>query len=177
MQNNFKVGDKVKVKPYSEFDFDDGLYEDRQVDVLAIVDGVFEILDIDYDGDLHLNTNELIDYNFSVHPSEVVAVSTKKPRPHAELIKQWADDDSIEIQEYNSDYKTWTNVSYPKWYSDTEYRIKPKMVTKWKWAYNSGKTDTTLITTDYFASEDELKEGRVIAQAIKLDWTAKEFEI
>ena len=51
------------------------------------------------------------------------------------------------------------------------------MVTKWKWAYNSGKTDTTLITTDYFANEDELKEGRVIEKAIKLDWTAKEFEI
>lgn len=177
MQNNFKVGDKVKVKPYSEFDFSDELYEDCHGDVRVIADGVFEILDIDYDGDLHLNTNDLIGYNFCAHPSEVtpVSTSTKKPRPHAELIKQWADDSTLVIEV--SSGADWYVTKNPEWHEEQQYRIKPKTVTKWKWAYNTGKSDTTLITTDYFADEDELKEGRVIEKAIKLDWTAKEFEI
>lgn len=177
MQHNFKVGDKVKVKFYSEFDFSDELYDACQEDVASIVYGVFEILDIDKDGDLRLNTNDLIGYNFCVHPSEVtpVTTSTKKPRPHAELIKQWADDDSLEIEV--SSGAGWYVTKNPEWREHQQYRIKLKTVTKWKWAYNTGKSDTTLITTAYFANEDELREGRVIEKAIKLDWTAKEFEI
>lgn len=178
MQHNFKVGDKVKVKPYDEFDFSDVLYDGCQDDVQVISDKVFEILDIDKDGDLYLNTADIISFDFYVHPDDVVLVTTissKKPRPHAELIKQWADDDSLEIEV--SSGADWYVTKNPEWHEEQQYRIKPKKVTKWKWAYNSGKTDTTLITTDYFASEDELKEGRVVEKAIKLDWTAKEFEI
>lgn len=180
MQHNFKVGDKVKVKPYLEFDFTDELYDCGQMDVKQISEMSFTILEIDTDGDLCLDTDEVIHYNFFIHPNEVILVtpvSTKNPRPHAELIKQWVNDDSLQIQVYCEVHKAWSDISNIIWSEHNEYRIKPKTVTKWKWAYNSGKTDTTLLTTDYFASEDELKEGRMIAQAIKLDWTAKEFEV
>lgn len=175
MQHNFKVGDKVKVKPYDEFDFSGELYDFCQVEVRAIADGVFEILDIDKDGDLCLKKNKLIDYNFFVHPSEVTPVSTKKPRPHAELIKQWADDDTVEIQEYNSDYKRWINV-YPHWYPDTEYRIKPKTVTKRKWAYGTSM-NSVVVTGMYYTEEEFCTEYKTPHNRHKLEWTAKEFEI
>lgn len=176
---SFKVGDKVKVKPYVEFDFSDELYDCCQMDVKQISEMSFTILEIDTDEDLCLDTDDVIDYNFFIHPNEVIPVSTKNPRKHAELIKQWAEDDSLEIEKFNSFNKAWEPCLHPGWYPDNDYRIKPKKVTKWKWAYTSGQTDATILTGKYFADEEELKKyynGKV-AKAIKLDWTAKEFEV
>jgi hypothetical protein len=58
------------------------------------------------------------------------------PRPHAELIKQWADDDSLEIEfkGYNSDMWDTTPV-HPAWSVDYEYRIKSKTVPAWQVLY------------------------------------------
>ncbi len=55
------------------------------------------------------------------------------PRPHAELIKQWADDDSLEIEtrpKGHRDITEWGVTSTPAWIEEFEYRIKLKTVTK-----------------------------------------------
>lgn len=50
-------------------------------------------------------------------------------RKHAELIKQWADDDSLEFEVFIflPDYgeKQWVVDKKPEWLESLEYRIKP----------------------------------------------------
>lgn len=173
---SFKVGDKVKVKPYLEFDFSDALYEMTQNDVFNIANSVFTVAKIASDGDLDLDTWDVIDYFFTIHPQDVIPVSTKNPRKHAELIKQWADDDSLEIQVYCEVHKAWIDISNIIWSEYNDYRIKPKTVTKWKWAYkyNYGGED---ITQNHCSEEDLSKEYPLDSKYVKLEWTAKEFEI
>ena len=46
---------------------------------------------------------------------------------HAELIKQWADDPSLQIQAKHPDRDEWYSVpSLPVWYPTAQYRIKPE---------------------------------------------------
>ena len=48
---------------------------------------------------------------------------------HADLIKQWADDTSIEIQmRIKHSNTSWANANRPLWDPEREYRIKPKMI-------------------------------------------------
>jgi hypothetical protein len=48
---------------------------------------------------------------------------------HADLIKQWADDTSIEIQmRIKHSNTSWANAYRPLWDSEREYRIKPKLI-------------------------------------------------
>jgi hypothetical protein len=49
------------------------------------------------------------------------------PHKHSELIKKWADDDSIVIQSKMPD-GAWVDSSYPCWNKTTEYRIKPETI-------------------------------------------------
>lgn len=46
-----------------------------------------------------------------------------KPRKHAELIKQWADDDSLEIETWFNG--AWVYIESPCFLDNSEYRIKP----------------------------------------------------
>jgi hypothetical protein len=60
------------------------------------------------------------------------------PRPHAELIKQWADDDSLVFEcrlatarDKSDTESRWVKVgSRPDWSEKYDYRIKPKTETK-----------------------------------------------
>ncbi len=54
------------------------------------------------------------------------SASTKVPRPHAELIKQWAD--GAEIQWYNNVAEQWESCGShsPCWDKTTKYRVKPE---------------------------------------------------
>lgn len=47
-----------------------------------------------------------------------------KPRPHAEIIKAWADGATIQFKSKGSG--VWTTTSSPLWHINTEYRIKPE---------------------------------------------------
>lgn len=47
-----------------------------------------------------------------------------KPRPHADLIKAWADGASIQRQHPHTN--VWFDTSDPAWHPDTHYRIKPE---------------------------------------------------
>lgn len=71
---------------------------------------------------------------------------------------------------------TWFDIDgVPKWLEDTEYRIKPKTVTKWLWATANGEI------TDYLMDEEELeltnKHGDRMSYSVKLEWSATEFEV
>lgn len=173
MQHNFKVGDKVKVKPYLEFDFSDELYEMTQNDVFNIANSVFTVAKVDSGGDLYLDTWDVIDYFFAIHPQDVIPVSTKNPRKHAELIKQWAGDDSLEI-EASFDGKYWIGIQHPDW-TAYHYRIKPKTVTKWKWAYKDCEGIPRI--SDHWYTEEEVKSKTWGSDFIKVDFTAKEVEV
>ena len=48
------------------------------------------------------------------------------PRPHAELIKQWADDKDCVVEFYSEDLNKWMSASTPSWDTRFEYRIQPK---------------------------------------------------
>ena len=45
-------------------------------------------------------------------------------RAHAELIKNWAEDDSIEIEVSYNGGETWHDIGNPSWHSHYLYRIK-----------------------------------------------------
>lgn len=47
------------------------------------------------------------------------------PRAHAELIKQWADDDSLEIEYWSPGLNSWQPAETPTWEPTTKYRLKP----------------------------------------------------
>lgn len=49
-------------------------------------------------------------------------MSTLKPRPHAELIKAWADGAKIQVLDVSGH---WKDIAIPSWCHDSQYRIKP----------------------------------------------------
>ena len=51
-------------------------------------------------------------------------MTTRKPHPHAEFIKAWAD--GAEIQARTSSSSEWQDVGNPYWSEHYEYRIKPE---------------------------------------------------
>ena len=58
-------------------------------------------------------------------------MKTPRKHKHAELIKAWLDDDSLEVEWLDScgDWRNWREVRSPSWEEATEYRFKPKMIT------------------------------------------------
>lgn len=76
-----------------------------------------------------------------------------KRHKHADLIHAWAE--GAEIQFLNSQDK-WVDVQgYPAWIEDGQYRIKPKLVKKWKWVFNSECGKYYHVTEDHYADEAE----------------------
>jgi len=55
-------------------------------------------------------------------------MKTPRKHKHAELIKQWLEDDSLEVEWREFVNTSWNYVRSPSWDEDTEYRIKPKMI-------------------------------------------------
>lgn len=49
-----------------------------------------------------------------------------KPRPHADLIKAWADGAEIQVKARGDGGFIWTDLGTPGWHEDNEYRIKPE---------------------------------------------------
>lgn len=77
----------------------------------------------------------------------------KKPRPHAELRKLYADDDKLEIEFYGDTSGVWCGVTDPRWYPDTKYRVKPKdPVAKYKIAYETTGSPNSYVTSVFYLS-------------------------
>ena len=53
-------------------------------------------------------------------------VKTTNPRPHAELIKAWADGAKIQVKSCGI-WHDYSGGDSPLWFSDVEYRIKPEV--------------------------------------------------
>ena len=81
-------------------------------------------------------------------------------RPHAELIKRWLDDETVEIEhlsEHLSSCDEWVPLLHPSWYPWGKYREKPKakkMVSKWLWAIQIG--EETMQTVYFCADKEEV---------------------
>lgn len=92
---------------------------------------------------------------------------TKKPRPHAELRKLYADDDKLEIEYYCDVSGQWGVVTDPRWFEKTKYRVKPKpLVSKYRIVYEtaSGYADVTCL---YYLGVDDFKKQH---EHLRFNW-------
>ena len=83
-----------------------------------------------------------------------------KPHKHAEVIKSWADGETIEYRLCNTD--KWESIRNPSFLEDAEYRrARPKEkkpVVRWLWARHNLQSWTL---TDFY-TEDELDRKSVV---------------
>lgn len=81
---------------------------------------------------------------------------TNKPHKHAELIKKWADGAVIQLRQCNGE---WVNTAHndPSWGNEFEYRIKPILVKKWKWVYESSP-NSHIVTMCHYASPEAFRK-------------------
>lgn len=98
----------------------------------------------------------------------------KNPRQHAELIKQWADDDSL-IIETQMPSGIWKVTSDPMWRPNADYRIQRRKVIKWQWVFKNRHGDPE-VSFDWYCDEG-VKKFKDLENFTKLEWTAKEFEV
>ena len=78
-------------------------------------------------------------------------------RAHAELIKRWADDPTMEIESCYENFPDEWALAHPPlcWHPAVKYREKPKakkLVPKWLWAIQIG--EETLLSV-YFCKDEE----------------------
>ena len=81
-------------------------------------------------------------------------------RAHAELIKRWADDPTMEI-EVLSDEDEWEPAPNVNWHPTLLYREKPKekkKVEMWQWALVNRLTQGKIIASQFYKNIDYLRE-------------------
>lgn len=112
--NKFKVGDTVEVID---------LVEAKD----AVNDGieVGDVLTVNYVDNMWCAFEGC---TFWISSPGLRLLDPTNPRPHAELIKQWADDDTLEIEVKNGQH--WTKVARPNWLPELKYQIKPTKPTE-----------------------------------------------
>jgi hypothetical protein len=75
---------------------------------------------------------------------------TEKVRhKHADLIIAWANGETIEF--FDTLQESWKDIGpySPLWDPDSEYRIKPNLVEKWRWVYE--KNGNVYISKDWYS--------------------------
>jgi hypothetical protein len=145
-----KVGDVIRIRediPAAEF------WPNCDRNCLGTIKIVWMIYS---DGDIEFKGHSGIwreDYFEILEPA-----SKTNPRPHAELIKQWADDDSLEIEYLAPDNSDWQYASpKPLWNKTFKYRVKPKTVPAWRVLYEfDGGFD---LTFGSYKSEEEFNNN------------------
>jgi len=70
----------------------------------------------------------------------------KTPHKHSEVIKAWADGESIQIWAFKDE--EWVTVNEPIWRSEEQYRVKPKDIVLY--------ANVPLVK---FLSDENLKDG------------------
>jgi hypothetical protein len=77
---------------------------------------------------------------------------------HAELISKWIEDTSQVVQYYSNCTSKWVECG-PRigWYETTTYRIKPKLVQKFLFAYLDFESGYPAVSSCYFKDESEFK--------------------
>lgn len=101
----------------------------------------------------------------------------KTPHKHAELIKKWADGAIIQLKQINGEWADTTHND-PSWGNEFEYRVKPTLVKKWKWVYESTEGNM-IVTCLHYSSPEEFNnlnpynKGKILQ---KIDSTMIEVE-
>ena len=141
--SNAKVGDIVRITTATPlFEFETGnnrVFFNRVLEVTKTLK-------------LGVNVHEIGGY-ITFNQFEILEPTPKtNPRLHAELIKQWADDDSLVVQ-FKGRHGAWLDSSSPSWSNDYEYRFRPETVSAWRVLYEyDGDFDLTL---GYYKTEEE----------------------
>ena len=79
--------------------------------------------------------------------------TNSKRHKHADLIHAWAE--GAEIQ-FLTEKDKWADLpGAPCWNKDYQYRIKPKLVKKWKWVVKHTQSGEMAVTTAHYADEAE----------------------
>lgn len=79
-----------------------------------------------------------------------------KRHKHADLIHAWAE--GAEIEFLNESDEWLYILGCPSWQEGRQYRIKPKLVKKWKWVIGHTRTGEMLVTEDYYQSEEKFND-------------------
>ena len=83
-------------------------------------------------------------------------------RAHAELIKQWAEDETLEIEFlFDLANNKWEPAPNPTWMETALYREKPKEKTKvemWQWVVAHGGPPGKVIASEFYKNTDFLRE-------------------
>lgn len=93
----------------------------------------------------------------------------KIPHKHAELIKKWADDDSLKIEFKSEGQAAWIEASYPSWDKNTEYRIKPEVI-----LYRVAKLNKD---DSFHVAKDEKQAERMKELFHDLEWLTDWIEV
>jgi hypothetical protein len=106
----------------------------------------------------------------NVYFDPYLEVPTTTPRPHAELIKQWADNVDFKVQSLHKfdAYGSWADDENPRWLEDILYREKPKTVTKSLYVLQ-GELESYSVK---WFTKDEVPKGW-----LKVENSEKEFEV
>lgn len=86
---------------------------------------------------------------------EEIPEQPKIPRnhPHADMIRQWLDDASLEVECRVHKLAGWAGVDTPTWQENLEYRFKPKTVPAWQVLYEF-EGEIELTSVHYTTEED-----------------------
>lgn len=103
-----------------------------------------------------------------------------KPRPHHDLIVQWAQDENVIIQWKNRQGE-WRDLVNPQFLPNEEYRIKPEtiMVKKYRYSYATKTYPDGYMTVNYYSDsewQEELTDSNITGYT-RLNWTMKEIEV
>jgi len=162
--NQFKVGDKVKYKESEKYQ---AYINGHQGDAIYIVRHLPDDDSVYFEGSAN---------RCSTHRLEPAFPNRHK---HADLMIAYANDTALEIQwRFDPDQK-WSDLhQQPSWDTNNEYRIKPKIVTKYQVLYLMTEYNQANVSGDYFFDEEDFKSANYKkAQFISLvKETAKDFE-
>jgi hypothetical protein len=97
----------------------------------------------------------------------------RKPRPHAEVIKKWAD--GYEVQHWGDLAQCWHDSIYPGFSPNTKYRIKPgqgtqpqpKEPTTWYQVVYKYRGNI-YVTNDLFPDEASFESEYIGSELLKL---------
>lgn len=93
------------------------------------------------------------------------------PRPHAELIKKWADGHTIQWRIHES--VEWESVKDPSWNPDYQYRVKPA-ARRYRVVLLKGRNYLTTTTIDHLEEEREVEMCETFVRFLT-DWI--EYEV
>lgn len=142
-----KVGDVVKIV------FPDGCSEwDKPA--MAMVDRLYVVTEASFvGGDMSVKTSGSINYRFWKGEFQIMEEDKSRNHPHADMIRQWLNDASLEVEYRSNSSEPWSRSGNPMWEPTWQYRFKPKTVPAWKVLYElDGDIDMSI---GHYATEQE----------------------